>query len=103
MRSRWDNLPNLGAAALILVGIKLRDGGFPPLAHFLINLAGLPDRPQKGIMSMSKSWIRRTAGPRADESAVSFKIFSVMAVTSVLTFATLTTGYQLLFSHSVFA
>jgi len=34
---------------------------------------------------------------------VSFKIFSVMAMTSVLTFATLTTGYQLLFSHSVFA
>jgi len=26
-----------------------------------------------------------------------------MAVTTVLTFATLTTGYQLLFSHSVFA
>jgi hypothetical protein len=31
------------------------------------------------------------------------KIYAVMALTSVLTFATLTTGYQLLFSHQLFA
>ena len=31
------------------------------------------------------------------------KIYGVMAVTTMLTFATLTTGYQMLFSHQVFA
>ena len=31
------------------------------------------------------------------------KIYAVMAVTTLLTFATLTTGYQLLFSHQLFA
>jgi len=31
------------------------------------------------------------------------KIYAVMALTSVITFATLTTGYQLLFSNQLFA
>ena len=31
------------------------------------------------------------------------KIYAVMAVVTLLTFATLTTGYQLLFSHQLFA
>ena len=31
------------------------------------------------------------------------KICGVMAVTTLLTFATLTTGYQMLFSHELFA
>ena len=31
------------------------------------------------------------------------KIYAVMVLTSLLTFATLTTGYQLLFSHQLFA
>jgi hypothetical protein len=34
---------------------------------------------------------------------VPLKVYAVMAVTTLLTFATLTTGYQLLFSHQVFA
>ena len=31
------------------------------------------------------------------------KVYGVMAVTTLLTFATLATGYQTLFTHSVFA
>lgn len=59
---------------------------------------------------MSEIWGKRTTGsgakgtgPGRNEAQASAKIFGVMAVTSLLTFATLTTGYQLLFSHSVFA
>ena len=31
------------------------------------------------------------------------KVYGVMAMTTALTFATLTTGYQLLFTHQLFA
>lgn len=31
------------------------------------------------------------------------KVYAVMALTSMLTFGTLVTGYQLLFSHQLFA
>lgn len=31
------------------------------------------------------------------------RVYAVMALTSMLTFGTLVTGYQLLFSHQVFA
>ena len=31
------------------------------------------------------------------------KVYAVMALTSLLTFGTLVTGYQLLFSHQLFA
>lgn len=34
---------------------------------------------------------------------LSLKIYAVMALTSLLTFGTLVTGYQLLFSHQLFA
>ena len=44
--------------------------------------------------------MKRTTGARPGETR---KILGVMAVTSSLTFATLTTGYQMLFTHSVFA
>jgi len=57
---------------------------------------------EKGT-TMSQSWVKRTAGPRAKEPGVPSKVYGVMALTSVLTFATLMTGYQLLFSRSVFA
>lgn len=46
----------------------------------------------------------RTPRPTPSESnSVPPKIYAVMALTSVVTFATLTTGYQLLFSHQLFA
>jgi hypothetical protein len=38
-----------------------------------------------------------------ESSRVPPKIYAVMALTSTLTFATLTTAYQLLFSHQSFA
>jgi hypothetical protein len=43
------------------------------------------------------------APKRPDPYRVPAKIYAVMVLTSLLTFATLTTGYQLLFSHQVFA
>ena len=36
-------------------------------------------------------------------STLPAKVWAVMAVTSLLTFTTLTTGYQLLFPHQLFA
>jgi hypothetical protein len=42
--------------------------------------------------------------PRAEPERLPAKVYGVMAVTTVLTFATLTTGYQLLFPpHQLFA
>ena len=38
-----------------------------------------------------------------EPSALPAKVWAVMAVTSLLTFTTLTTGYQLLFPHQLFA
>ena len=52
---------------------------------------------------MSQSWVKRAAGSRAEEQAVPAKVFGVMAMTTLLTFATLMTGYQTLFTQSVFA
>ena len=58
---------------------------------------------EKGTTGMSRYWIKRTTEPRAEESAVPPKVYCVMAMTTLLTFATLMTGYQMLFSQSVFA
>ena len=54
---------------------------------------------------MPESWEKRTIGPRVRNDAFGLpsKVYGVMALTTTLTFAALTTGYQLLFSHSVFA
>ena len=42
--------------------------------------------------------------PRPQPEKIPAKVYGVMAVTTVLTFATLTTGYQLLFPpHQLFA
>ena len=48
---------------------------------------------------------RADASPvqRPEQDSLSAKIWAVMAVTTLLTFATLTTGYQMLFSHPIFA
>jgi predicted membrane channel-forming protein YqfA (hemolysin III family) len=43
------------------------------------------------------------ASTRSAPDRLPLKIYVVMAVTTLLTFATLTTGYQLLFSHQLFA
>jgi len=54
-------------------------------------------------MGMSRSQVKLTTGPRAEERAVPSKVYGVMAMTTLLTFATLMTAYQMLFSQSVFA
>jgi hypothetical protein len=41
------------------------------------------------------------AGVRPDR--LPFKVYGVMAVTTLLTFATLTSGYQMLFTRQLFA
>lgn len=47
----------------------------------------------------------RRAGPRPASvpDRLPLKIYGVMAVTTLLTFTTLTTGYQLLFAQQLFA
>ena len=50
--------------------------------------------------------MERASPPSPTRSApdrLPLKIYAVMAVVTLLTFATLTTGYQLLFSHQLFA
>jgi hypothetical protein len=48
---------------------------------------------------------RREAAPAplAQSEKIPAKVYGVMALTTVLTFATLTTGYELLFSHLLYA
>ena len=46
---------------------------------------------------------RETRHAAARSGRVPLKVYGVMAVTTLLTFATLTTGYQLLFVHPLFA
>jgi len=60
-------------------------------------------RSKREITKMSQSWVKRAAGSRAEEQAVPAKVFGVMAMTTLLTFAMLMTGYQTLFTQSVFA
>ena len=45
----------------------------------------------------------RETRPAIRPGRVPLKVYGVMAVTTLLTFATLTTGYQLLFVHPLFA
>lgn len=52
-------------------------------------------------MKMSGSSVKRTI--TAEPYRLTPKIYGVMAVTTMLTFATLVTGYQMLFSHQLFA
>ena len=60
-------------------------------------------RSKREITKMSQSWVKPATASRAEEQAVPAKVFGVMAMTTVLTFATLMTGYQMLFTQSVFA
>jgi hypothetical protein len=41
--------------------------------------------------------------PEAQLPRVPAKVYGIMALTTLLTFATLTTGYQLFFQHPLFA
>ena len=46
---------------------------------------------------------RETRLAAARSGRVPLRVYAVMAATTLLTFATLTTGYQLLFVHPLFA
>jgi len=50
---------------------------------------------------MERATTRAAPAPRGEKLPP--KVYAVMAVTSLLTFGTLVTGYQLLFSHPLFA
>ena len=52
---------------------------------------------------LSSLLIEQAADASAPAPRVPLKVYGVMAVTSLLTFATLSTGYQLLFASTVFA
>jgi|KBSSwiStaDraftv2_1062776.scaffolds.fasta_scaffold00088_73 hypothetical protein len=52
---------------------------------------------------MSQFRVKPATASRAEGQAVPAKILGVMAMTTLLTFATLMTGYQMLFTQSVFA
>lgn len=41
--------------------------------------------------------------PAQQSERVPAKVYGIMALTTALTFGTLTTGYQLLFTHQLFA
>ena len=58
---------------------------------------------EQGTTDMSQSSVKHTTAPRTGESAVPPRIYGVMAVTALLTFASLVTGYQTFFGQSVFA
>lgn len=47
--------------------------------------------------------MRETTPTAAQPGKVPLKVYGVMAITTMLTFATLTTGYQLLFAPQLFA
>jgi len=41
--------------------------------------------------------------PASQSQIIPAKVYGVMALTTALTFATLTTGYQFLFTHQLYA
>ena len=60
-------------------------------------------RSKREYTNMSQSWVKPAARARADQRAVPSRVYGVMAMTTLMTFATLVTGHQMLFSQSVFA
>ena len=63
-----------------------------------------PEWLRKGNNDMSESSVKRTiSSPIVEGGGLPPKVLGIMAMTTLLTFATLTASYQLFFSHSVFA
>jgi hypothetical protein len=102
-----------------------RIGGFFPLARFLNDHSqpapgsagtirgktmksvthgrtGEAEMPTDLLAGLLMEMTRETR-PAIRPGRVPLKVYGVMAVTTLLTFATLTAGYQLLFVHPVFA
>jgi hypothetical protein len=53
--------------------------------------------------NMAAEALDAAPAPEAQLPRVPAKVYGIMALTTLLTFATLTTGYQLLFQHPLFA
>ena len=69
-------------------------------ADFPRTEAHLPTDLLAGLL-MERAHQPRVTAPASEKLPP--KVYGVMAVTTLLTFATLATGYQTLFTHSVFA
>ena len=66
-------------------------------------LNGEAEMPTDLLAGLLMEMARESKPAAARRDRVSLKVYGVMAVTTLLTFATLTTGYQLLFAHQLFA
>jgi hypothetical protein len=112
----WDDLLNLGATPSSQSVSEGGDGSFLRLARFVNVGEHQPEVAKKGDRNMSESWAKPITKPyfpeREQASApsptdlqvgVPRKVLAVMVTTTVLTLATLTTGYEIFFSHSAFA
>ena len=60
-----------------------------------------PDLPTDLLAGLLMEQVRQPSATRPDR--LPLKVYGVMAMTTALTFATLTTGYQMLFTHQLFA
>jgi hypothetical protein len=59
------------------------------------------DLPTDLLAGLLMEQVREPSATRSDR--LPLKVYGVMAMTTALTFATLTTGYQLLFTRQLFA
>ena len=59
------------------------------------------DMPTALLAGLLMEQVRQPSAARSER--LPLKVYGVMAMTTALTFATLTTGYQLLFTHQLFA
>ena len=59
------------------------------------------DLPTDLLAGLLMEQVRQPSAARSER--LPFKVYGVMAMTTALTFATLTTGYQMLFTHQLFA
>ena len=61
------------------------------------------DLPTDLLAGLLMEQVREPQPATALREKLPLKVYGVMAMTTALTFATLTTGYQMLFTHQLFA
>ena len=61
------------------------------------------DQPTDLLAGLLMEQLREPQPATALREKLPLKVYGVMAMTTALTFATLTTGYQMLFTHQLFA
>ena len=59
------------------------------------------DMPTDLLAGLLMEQVRQPSAARSER--LPLKVYGIMAMTTALTFATLTTGYQMLFTHQLFA